>query len=150
MNGAERPRCAALSLQDVLKHGSVQDAFSPQIELLYGSGLRVSELCGLDIDDLDLGAGAVTVMGKGRKQRRVPLSAPTGRAIEAYLAGARAQLQAETGSGPALFLGVRGKRIDPRAVRAMLSPRGGNRSVRRSTSTTSPVPRRPRWPSGNS
>lgn len=91
------------------------------LELLYGSGLRVSELCSLDIDDVDLRSGVVTVMGKGRKQRRVPISEPTIRSIQAYLAGPRQALLAGNGSGPALFLGVKGKRIGPRAVRAMLT-----------------------------
>jgi integrase/recombinase XerC len=51
------------------------------LEVLYGSGLRVSELCGLDLDDLDLARNHVTVMGKGRKERRVPLSNPAARAL---------------------------------------------------------------------
>ncbi len=91
------------------------------LELLYGSGLRVSELCGLDIDDLELKARAVTVLGKGRKERRVPLSEPAARAIETYLEGARAALSNGTGSGAALFLGVRGGRLDPRTVRASIA-----------------------------
>jgi integrase/recombinase XerC len=90
-------------------------------ELLYGSGLRVSELCGLDIDDLELKARAVTVLGKGRKERRVPLSEPAARAIETYLGGARSELSGDKPSTAALFLGVRGKRLDPRTVRASIA-----------------------------
>jgi len=56
------------------------------LEVLYGSGVRVGELCGLDIDSLDLGGAAVTVWGKGAKERRVPLSAPAVEALRAWLA----------------------------------------------------------------
>lgn len=89
------------------------------LEVLYGSGLRVSELCGMDLDELDLRAGAITVMGKGRKERRVPLSPPAVAALGAYLGGARASLCRET-PPPAVFLNTRGGRMSPRSVRAML------------------------------
>jgi integrase/recombinase XerC len=89
------------------------------LEVLYGSGVRVSELCGLDIDDVDLRASAMTVMGKGRKERRVPLSEPAVTCLERYLGEARPGLVSGTAT-PAVFLGARGKRIGPRAVRAML------------------------------
>ena len=55
------------------------------LELLYGSGLRVAELCALDVDDVDLRGGAILVMGKGRKQRRIPIGEPTRAAFDAYL-----------------------------------------------------------------
>lgn len=87
------------------------------LEVLYGSGIRVSELCGLDIDDLDLDRSTVRVLGKGSKERVVPFGAPASRAIGAYLTRARPTLAARgTGSGPALLLGVRGGRLGPRAV----------------------------------
>ncbi|MGH2751749.1 MAG: tyrosine recombinase XerC [Actinomycetota bacterium] len=96
------------------------------LEVLYGSGLRVSELCGLDLDDLDLAENHVTVLGKGRKERRVPLSDPAARALESYLT-ARPDLLARSataaGEGPhqnALFLNVRGTRLGPRSVRRLL------------------------------
>jgi len=95
------------------------------LEVLYGSGLRVSELCGLDLDDLDLAENHVTVMGKGRKQRRVPLSGPAARALSAYLE-ARASLSERAGDTRtmgdrhALFLNVRGTRLGPRSVRRIL------------------------------
>lgn len=89
------------------------------LELLYGSGLRVSELSGLDIDELDLRAAAVTVMGKGRKERRLPLSPPSVQGLRTYLREARPQLATET-SPPAVFLNTRGGRMSPRSVRAML------------------------------
>lgn len=93
------------------------------LEMLYGSGLRVSELCGLDVDELDLRADAVTVTGKGRKQRRVPISEPARDAIGAYLEHSRPVLAAAAAgrSTPALFLGARGGRLGTRSVRAMIA-----------------------------
>ena len=61
------------------------------LELLYGSGLRVSELCGLDVDDLDLARRRVTVWGKGARQRSVPLSEPGARAGAAVVRGRSAR-----------------------------------------------------------
>jgi integrase/recombinase XerC len=87
------------------------------LELLYGAGIRVSELCGLDVDDLDLDRGTVRVLGKGAKERVVPFGAPAARALDAYLTRGRAALLARaTGSTPALFLGARGGRIGPRTL----------------------------------
>ncbi|WP_345750447.1 tyrosine recombinase XerC [Microbacterium rhizophilus] len=87
------------------------------LEVLYGSGIRVSELCGLDVDDVDLDRGTVRVLGKGSKERVVPFGAPAKRAIDAYLTRGRPALAARaTGSGPALLLGTRGGRIGSRAV----------------------------------
>ncbi|MGO1235128.1 tyrosine recombinase XerC [Microbacterium gubbeenense] len=87
------------------------------LEALYATGIRVSELCGIDLDDLDLSSATAVVMGKGSKQRVVPFGAPARRAIEAYLARGRGALaaRAETPT-PAVFLGVRGGRVGPRAV----------------------------------
>lgn len=89
------------------------------LEVLYGSGLRVSELCEMDLDELDLRAGAITVMGKGRKERRVPLSPPAVDALDLYVRAARPALCRED-PPPAVFLNTRGRRIGPRGVRAML------------------------------
>jgi integrase/recombinase XerC len=92
------------------------------LELLYGSGLRVSELCGLDLDELDLATGTVRVLGKGRKERLVPLSEPAVHAIRTYLADARARLLERSKVPPepqAVFLNARGARMSPRSVRAM-------------------------------
>ncbi|WP_311553350.1 tyrosine recombinase XerC [Propionimicrobium lymphophilum] len=88
------------------------------LELLYASGIRVSELCGLDIDDLNTSRGTVTVIGKGNKQRSVPIGAPAQRAILNWLQS-RQQLVTDK-SGYALFLGLRGGRIDPRVVRRVV------------------------------
>ncbi len=92
------------------------------LELLYGSGLRVSELCSLDVDDVDLRARAVRVVGKGRKERRVPVSEPARVAVRRYVSEARRALM-ERGEGEdaaALFLNTRGRRMGPRSVRSML------------------------------
>jgi integrase/recombinase XerC len=92
------------------------------LELLYATGIRVGELVGLDIDDLDGERRVVRVLGKGRKERSVPYGVPAGRAVDRWLTGGRPSLRVE-GSGPALFLGVRGRRIDQRAVRDLVHRR---------------------------
>lgn len=94
------------------------------LELMYATGIRVGELCGLDVDDLDLERRVVRVFGKGRKERSVPFGRPAERAVMSWLHDARPQLAVQ-GSGAALFLGARGKRIDPRTVRAMVHARLG-------------------------
>ncbi|WP_101845923.1 tyrosine-type recombinase/integrase [Zhihengliuella sp. ISTPL4] len=87
------------------------------LEFLYGAAVRVSELCGLDIDDLDLDRGTALVRGKGDKERVVPFGAPARDALGAYLRRARPALlaRADTAS-PAVFLGSRGARLGPRTV----------------------------------
>lgn len=85
------------------------------LELLYGAGLRVSELCGLDIDDIDVGRRTVRVTGKGSKERVVPYGAPAAAAIDAYLVRGRPAL-ARDGAARAVFLGLRGARLGPRAA----------------------------------
>lgn len=89
------------------------------VELLYATGIRVSELCGLDIDDVDLGSRLVRVLGKGDKQRTAPFGAPAEDAVRAWLADGRPAL-ATPDSGPALLLGTRGKRLDPRQARTVV------------------------------
>ena len=97
------------------------------LELLYGAGVRVSELCGLDVDAVDLGRGTARVLGKGSKERVVPFGAPALRAIDAYLrTGREALMRPEEPGRPAvkaLFLGARGGRISPRAVYEVVSHR---------------------------
>ena len=85
------------------------------IETLYATGVRVSELAGLDVADLDHSQRTLRVLGKGRKERTVPYGLPAARALEAWL-GRRGEICADD-AGDALFLGARGRRIDPRAVR---------------------------------
>ncbi len=91
------------------------------LELLYASGLRVAELCGADIDDLDRSRRTIRVVGKGSKERVVPYGAPAARALEVYLAEARAELVARGTGTSALFLGVRGARLGPRAAYDIVS-----------------------------
>jgi len=92
------------------------------LELLYATGIRVGELCGLDVDDVDDERRVVRVLGKGRKERTVPFGRPAEKAIARWLASGRPALAVDR-SGPALFLGARGGRIDQRAVRAMVHAR---------------------------
>jgi integrase/recombinase XerC len=86
------------------------------LELLYASGIRVSELVGLDVDDVDRDRRLLRVLGKGRKERTVPYGAPAERALDAWLTRGRPALATER-SGPALLLGVRGGRLDQREAR---------------------------------
>lgn len=92
------------------------------LELLYATGMRVGELCSLDVDDLDRDRNVVRVLGKGRKERTVPFGQPAAVALDRWLAQGRGLL-ARGGSGPALFLGARGGRIDQRAVRTLVHRR---------------------------
>jgi integrase/recombinase XerC len=89
------------------------------LEVLYSTGIRVSELCGLDLNDLDRERRVIRVFGKGSKERTVPLGAPALRAVDAWLAKARSQLMTDQ-SVRAVFIGDRGKRIDPRVVRRIV------------------------------
>lgn len=89
------------------------------VELLYASGIRVSELCGLDIDDVDTSRRLLRVLGKGNKQRTVPFGAPAVAALTAWLSDGRPAL-ATKDSGPALLLGARGRRLDPRQARTVV------------------------------
>jgi len=123
------------------------------VEVLYGSGLRVSELCGLTMGDIDLDHQRITVWGKGAKQRIVPLTEPAVAALAAYLAHARSQLApadsagrssvvaADDSTGPvdgapvrrddvAVFFNLAGRRLQPRDVRRILD--------RRATAPTNP------------
>jgi integrase/recombinase XerC len=87
-------------------------------ELLYATGIRVGELTGIDIDDLDLNERTVRVLGKGDKERVVPFGVPAQRALSRWIDGARRDA-ARGGSGP-LFVGKRGARVDQRQVRAVI------------------------------
>lgn len=110
------------------------------VEVLYACGLRVSELVGLDVDDVDRGARTVRVVGKGSKERVVPYGAPAAAALDRYLDGARPALLAATpkvaertaaeppparprarGGRHAVFLGVRGGRLGVRAVHRLVA-----------------------------
>ncbi|HEY7144401.1 MAG TPA: tyrosine recombinase XerC [Streptosporangiaceae bacterium] len=89
------------------------------MELLYASGIRVSELCGLDLPDVDGERRSVRVLGKGGRERVVPVGVPAARAVGEWLRRGRSLLVTQR-SGPALFLGRRGGRIDPRTARRVV------------------------------
>lgn len=89
------------------------------LELLYATGVRVSELCGLDVDDVDLDRRVVVVLGKGGKERTVPFGEPARRAVQNWLERGRAALARPT-SPPALLLGTRGGRFQPASVRRIV------------------------------
>jgi len=89
------------------------------VELLYATGIRVSELCGLDIDDIDTDHRLVRVLGKGDKQRTVPFGRPAAEALRVWLAHGRPALVTAE-SGPALLLGSRGRRLDVRQARTVV------------------------------
>nr|WP_228004982.1 tyrosine-type recombinase/integrase [Amycolatopsis sp. YIM 10] len=99
------------------------------LELLYATGVRVAELCGLDLGDVEFDRRVVRVLGKGGKERTVPFGVPAEKALRAWLdegrpvLAERAAVQAEGAAGDAakaLFLGVRGRRLDPRSVRRVV------------------------------
>lgn len=87
------------------------------LEVLYGGGIRVAELCGLNLADIDAERGTIRVVGKGDKERSVPLGAPARRALAAWQA---IRPQMVTAASDALFVGARGGRIDPRVVRRVV------------------------------
>ncbi len=94
------------------------------LEILYGSGLRVSELCSLDVDSVDLAGGAVTVWGKGSKERRVPLGDLSQEALRLWLAIRHEAI--DPAEGTALFANERGRRLTPRDVRRVIDRRAVN------------------------
>ncbi|MBG01008.1 MAG: tyrosine recombinase [Acidimicrobiaceae bacterium] len=93
------------------------------LELLYGSGLRVSELCSLTIKSFDFQRKLVRVLGKGNKERLVPLSQKSVRAIKAWLSEGRIELSQESKSNSSLFVNLRGNSLTPRDVRRIIDRR---------------------------
>lgn len=89
------------------------------VELLYATGLRVGELAGMDVDDLNPDRRTLRVIGKGNKERTVPYGVPAAVAVDDWLRRGRPRLATER-SGAALFLGARGNRVDQRQVRAVV------------------------------
>jgi integrase/recombinase XerC len=128
-------------LPRVLGHGELHQLLEPQagaasglpeavdrrddavLELLYGSGLRVAELCSLDVGDVDFARRVVTVTGKGSKQRQVLIHARCAQAVRTWLDGPRALLAGDESPGSALFLNRRQHRLGPRDVRRILDRR---------------------------
>ena len=93
------------------------------LELLYAAGLRVSELCGLDRGDIDLRGRTVTVLGKGGKQRRVPVHDAAVAALRAWFEDGRDAME---GPPEAAFVNRRGARLGPRDVRRILDRRSAS------------------------
>ena len=106
--GQDRPDGDPLALRDVA-----------MLELLYACGIRVAELCGLDLGDLDHDRRTLRVLGKGGKERVVPFGVPAQQAVLDWTGRGRPVLVRD-GSPPALFLGRRGGRVDPRQVREVV------------------------------
>jgi len=100
------------------------------LELLYGAGLRVSELTGLDVDDLDVEEAAVRVLGKGAKEREVPIGRMARDAIDAYLTRGRPAL-AGPRSRAALFLNTRGGRLTRQSCARLLETYAHAAGIRR-------------------
>jgi integrase/recombinase XerC len=102
------------------------------VEVLYGSGIRVSELTGLNMEDIDRERNTLRVIGKGNKERIVPIGLPAIHAIENWIKQGRSKILNEV-SERALFLGSRGKRIDQRVVREIVyeatQALGGNKRL---------------------
>ena len=109
--GSSDPRAVAITWRD-----------TAIMELLYASGIRVSELCGLDVGDIDEERRTVRVLGKGGKERVVPIGIPAADAVRRWQRDGR-PLLAGARSGPALYLGARGGRIDPRTARRVVHAR---------------------------
>jgi integrase/recombinase XerC len=109
--GPDDPRAAAITWRD-----------TAIMELFYASGIRVSELCGLDLGDIDDGRRTVRVLGKGGKERVVPIGIPAAGALRRWRQAGRPLLAADR-SGRALFLGARGRRLDPRTARRVVHAR---------------------------
>jgi len=100
--------------------GPISKRDAAMLEILYASGARVSELCGLNLEDIDYARSTIRVLGKGNKERTIPIGNPAMRALEAWLKNGRDSL-AGANSERAVFLGARGKRIDQRTVRTMVN-----------------------------
>jgi site-specific recombinase XerD len=106
-----------LSAPDLESHTGVRDRAI--LELLYAAGVRVRELTGVGVDDLDLHERSVRVTGKGNKQRIVLFGEPAERALRTYLKTVRPRLGRKTGE-KALFLNRDGGRLSPRAVELLV------------------------------
>ncbi len=99
------------------------------VELLYSAALRVAELVGLNLDDIDFAAQTVRIRGKGNKQRVAPFGVPASRALKAWIA-VRSELESPSSPASALFLGKRGGRLDARIVRGGLHRLSARAQVR--------------------
>lgn len=112
----------AAALVDVTDDSALGLRDRAALELLYATGVRVSELCGLDVDDVDPSRRVLRVLGKGGRERAVPYGVPAERAVQAWLQRGRPAL-CTAHSGSALLLGARGGRVNPRTVRRQVHRR---------------------------
>jgi integrase/recombinase XerD len=103
------------------------------LETLYGAGLRISELVGLDVDDLDLQEGSVRVLGKGGKERDVPIGRYARDAISAYLTRVRPQIVTAR-SRSALFLNLRGGRLTRQGCTGIVQQHAAGAGIRKKVS----------------
>jgi integrase/recombinase XerC len=109
----------ALATRVAEEDGPLSKRDCAMVEVLYASGARVSELCGHDLQDIDYERNTIRVIGKGNKERTIPLGNPAMRALDAWLKEGRPSLAGDK-SDRAVFLGARGKRIDQRTVRTVV------------------------------
>jgi integrase/recombinase XerC len=109
----------ALATRVAEEDGPLSKRDCAMVEVLYASGARVSELCGLDLQDIDYERNTIRVIGKGNKERTIPLGNPAMRALDTWLKEGRPSLAGDK-SDRAVFLGARGKRIDQRTVRTVV------------------------------
>ena len=109
----------ALATRVAEEDGPISKRDCAMVEVLYASGARVSELCGLDLQDIDYERNTIRVIGKGNKERTIPLGNPAMRALDIWLKEGRPELAGDK-SDRAVFLGARGKRIDQRTVRTVV------------------------------
>ncbi|MEJ2868528.1 tyrosine-type recombinase/integrase [Actinomycetospora sp. OC33-EN08] len=120
---------AAAALDNAARGAAERDPIALRdhllLELLYATGIRVSELCGLDVDDVDDARRTLRVLGKGAKERTVVYGTPAVAALDAWRTDGR-PLLAVAGSPPALLLGARGGRLDPRIARAVVHDAAGS------------------------
>jgi integrase/recombinase XerC len=109
----------ALATRVAEEDGPMSKRDCAMVEVLYASGARVSELCGLDLQDIDYERNTIRVIGKGNKERTIPLGNPAMRALDTWLKEGRPSLAGDK-SDRAVFIGARGKRIDQRTVRTVV------------------------------
>ena len=109
----------ALATRVAEEDGPISKRDCAMVEILYASGARVSELCGLDLEDIDYTRQTIRVLGKGNKERTIPIGNPAMRALELWLKDGREQMASDK-ADRAVFVGARGKRIDPRTVRTVV------------------------------
>lgn len=108
---------AAAELSDAERISALRDR--ALVELLYATGARISEVCGLDLDGIDPSRRVIRVLGKGNKERSIPYGVPASRALDAWLQHGRPKL-AGAKSPNAVFLGARGGRLDQRVARSTI------------------------------